>query len=177
MEYVVARMTGKNRTVVRARIVPSKHGGDPAMARILALIVVAVLLLLPVIGRTQDDPVAGLTQVDRGAIRKVIEAQLSALQHDDGALAFSYSSPFIQEKFGTPENFLRMVKTAFPAVYRPRDTQFRELDVSAELPVQQVFFIGPDGEPVLGLYLMEKQPDGSWKINGCKLAKAPDIST
>ena len=146
------------------------------MTRILATIV-AILLLLPAIGRAQDDPVAGLTQADRAAIRQVIEAQLSALQHDDGALAFSYSSPFIQEKFGTPESFLRMVKTAFPAVYRPRDTQFRELDVSAELPVQQVFFIGPDGEPVLGLYLMEKQPDGSWKINGCKLATAPDIST
>ena len=146
------------------------------MARILAMIV-AVFLLLPAIGRAQDDPVAGLTKADRAAIRQVIEAQLSALQHDDGALAFSYSSPFIQEKFGTPENFLRMVKTAFPAVYRPRDTQFRALDVSAELPVQQVFFIGPDGEPVLGLYLMEKQPDGSWKINGCKLAMAPDIST
>ncbi len=146
------------------------------MARILATIM-AIFLFLPGIGQAKDDPTAGLTKADRAAIRKVIEAQLSALQHDDGALAFSYSSPFIQEKFGTPENFLRMVKTAFPPIYRPRDTQFRELDVSADSPVQQVFFIGPDGEPVLGLYLMEKQPDGSWKINGCKLAKAPDIST
>ena len=144
------------------------------MARILATIV-AIFLLLPVIGRAQDDPVAGLTKADRAAIRQVIEAQLSALQHDDGALAFSYSSPFIQEKFGTPERFLDMVKTAFPSVYRPRDTQFRELDVTEGMPVQKVFFIGPNGEPVLGLYLMEQQPDGSWKINGCKLAKAPDI--
>ena len=70
-----------------------------------------------------------------------------------------------------------MVKTGFPAVYRPREVRFRELDSSTGIPVQKVFFIGPDGEPVLGLYLMEKQPDGSWKINGCKLARATEVST
>ncbi len=145
------------------------------MARILAVMAM-FFLLLPVVGHADGKSKDGLTKADRVAIRQVIKAQLAALQKDDGPLAFSYSSPFIHEKFGTPENFLRMVKTGFPQIYRPRDTQFRQLDASTGTPVQSVFFIGPDGEPVLGLYLMEKQPDGKWKINGCQLAKAPDVS-
>ena len=31
-----------------------------------------------------------------------------------------------------------------------------------------------DGRPVIARYSMEKQPDGSWRINGCALTQAPD---
>jgi hypothetical protein len=81
----------------------------------------------------------------------------------------------LQDKFGTPENFLDMVKAVYPAVYHPRDVQFRELEATYAGPVQKVFFFGPDGEPVIGLYFMQMQSDGSWKINGCELTPAPDI--
>jgi Domain of unknown function (DUF4864) len=145
------------------------------MTRIIAAIVM-FCLLLPASGRAQGHPAGVLNGADRMAIRQVIKAQLSALQHDDGARAFSYATPLLQLKFRTPENFLSMVKIAYPSVYRPRETQFRELKVTAGTPVQKVFFIGPTGEPVLGLYPMQRQPDGSWKINGCTLAPAPDIS-
>ena len=75
----------------------------------------------------------------------------------------------IRQKFGSAENFLDMVRTAYPPVYRPRDTEFRGLEMTWDGPVQEVFFFGPDGEPAVGYYLMEQQPDGSWKINGCRL--------
>lgn len=115
-----------------------------------------------------------LTQADKTAIRQVIRAQLAAFRKDDADLAFSYASPLLQDKFGNAENFLDMVKTAYPSVYRPRDVQFRELETTADGPVQKVFFFGPDGDPVLGLYLMQKQRNGKWKTNGCELAPAPD---
>lgn len=115
-----------------------------------------------------------LTQADKTAIRQVIRAQLAAFRKDDADLAFSYASPLLQDKFGNAENFLTMVKTAYPSVYRPRDVQFRELETTADGPVQKVFFFGPDGDPVLGLYLMQKQRNGKWKTNGCELAPAPD---
>lgn len=115
-----------------------------------------------------------LTQADKTAIRQVIRAQLAAFRKDDADLAFSYASPLLQDKFGNAENFLDMVKTAYPSVYRPRDVQFRELETTTDGPVQKVFFFGPDGDPVLGLYLMQKQRNGKWKTNGCELAPAPD---
>ena len=145
------------------------------MARILAAMAV-LFFLLPTAGRAQSTAVGELSKADRIAIKQVIEAQLSALQHDDAALAFSYSSPLIQEHFGTPENFIAMVKSNYRSVYRPRDVQFRELEATYDGPVQKVFFFAPDAEPLLGLYYMQKQSDGSWKINGCELTPAPDTS-
>jgi hypothetical protein len=145
------------------------------MARILATII-ALFLLSPLNGLAQTEAVAELSDADHAAIRTVIESQLAALQHDDGTLAFSYATPMIQQQFGTPENFLAMVKSVYPSIYRPREVQFRELEATYEGPVQKVFFIGPGGDPVLGLYYMRQQIDGSWKVNGCTLAPAPDIS-
>lgn len=144
------------------------------MTRILAAIT-ALFLLLPAVGRAQQNPNWGLTDADRVAVRQVIEGQLSAFEHDDGPLAFSYASPLVQAQFRTPKQFLDMVKTAYPSIYRPHEVQFREFEATYDGPVQKVFLIGTDGEPVLGLYFMQKESDGSWKIKGCALTPAPDI--
>jgi hypothetical protein len=37
--------------------------------------------------------------------------------------------------------------------------------------------IGPDGQPALALYAMERQPDGSWRIAGCTLTRPPGEAT
>jgi hypothetical protein len=42
--------------------------------------------------------------------------------------------------------------------------------------LQEVYVVGPDGNPVLAIYEMQRQPDGSWRINGCWLTRAPDQS-
>jgi hypothetical protein len=39
-----------------------------------------------------------------------------------------------------------------------------------------VLLVGPDGKPVMALYAMERQPDGSWRIDGCMLGKADDMT-
>jgi len=36
--------------------------------------------------------------------------------------------------------------------------------------------VGPDGEEVVARYTMERQPDGSWRIDGCILTEAPGTS-
>lgn len=64
---------------------------------------------------------------DRQAIRSVITAQLDAFQADDGLQAFHYAAPTIRQQFKTVANFMHMVKTAYPAVYRPRSVMFSEL--------------------------------------------------
>jgi hypothetical protein len=67
-----------------------------------------------------------------------------------------------------------MVKTGYQPVYRPREVEFRQLGEVGGTLVQDVFLVGPDGRPVIARYSMEKQPDGSWRINGCALTQAPD---
>ena len=139
----------------------------------IAALVAIVLLFLPGLGRAAET----LSDADRVAIRQVIQSQLDAFKRDDGAAAYAFASPLIQQKFGTAEHFMTMVRTAYPAVYRPKAVEFRELASSDDMGVmQKVFFVGPDGAGVLAFYQMERQPDGSWKISGCFVTTAPDTS-
>ena len=34
---------------------------------------------------------------------------------------------------------------------------------------KRVLVTGPDGKQWIAEYTLQRQPDGSWKINGCKL--------
>ncbi len=111
---------------------------------------------------------------ERGAIRKVIESQLDAFQRDDAAGAFAFASPKIQEMFGDPATFMRMVQTGYQPVYRPRRFEFQDVIEVQGQPAQEVFFIGPDGGEVLGIYIMDQQPDGRWRIDGVYLVKPED---
>jgi hypothetical protein len=117
-----------------------------------------------------------VSDADRAAIRQVIEGQIAAFRRDDAPGAFAYAAPTIQHMFGTPDVFLNMVRTGYAAVYRPREVEFRALVEDESGPVQQVLVVGPDGVPVLALYAMQRQADGSWRINGCTLSKADDTA-
>jgi Domain of unknown function (DUF4864) len=139
--------------------------------RFLALPVLLLLAFGAPVAATAGE---ALDEVDRQAIRSVIEAQLAAFQTDDGETAFGFASPTIQEMFGSPANFLAMVRTGYLPVYRPREVRFEQLVSYQDEPVQRVLLVGPDLEVVIAHYAMQKQPDGSWRINGCVLQPAPD---
>lgn len=136
------------------------------------LLTVLAILTVMTLGSAR----AQMNESDQAAIRQVIESQLSAFQRDDASGAYSYATPMIQEKFGNAEFFLEMVRTGYSAVYRPREVEFRDLTQEDGILIQQVFVVGPDGKPVLALYEMQRQPDGSWRINGCYFTTAPDQS-
>ena len=134
---------------------------------------ILALILAPLSSAQSQETAPGAQQ----AIRSVIESQLAAFQRDDGVKAFSFASPGIRRKFGTAETFMQMVKTGYPSVYRPREVEFRALRQRGDLLQQEVLFVGPDGQPLLALYTMEQQADGSWRIAGVVLIKAPDAMT
>jgi hypothetical protein len=133
--------------------------------------ILAFVLLLP-FGARADDP--AVSPADATAIRAVITDQLGAFLRDDGAAAYADASPTIQTLFHDADTFMQMVRTGYQSVYRARGVEFRDLGMVDSRLIQQVYMTGPDGIPVLALYQMQKQPDGSWKINGCSIAKAPD---
>ena len=135
------------------------------------------LALALFVGRARALTSAPVSQADRLAIRRVIESQLAAFQRDDGPGAFAFASPMIREIFATPENFMAMVKSAYQPVYRPREVAFRALAEVEGAPAQEVYLVGPDGQAVIALYVMERQPDGNWRINGVYLLPAPGAAT
>lgn len=110
------------------------------------------------------------------SIRGIIRDQMAAFRRDDAAAAFADASPFIQQKFGHPDLFLDLVRNAYAPVYRPRKVEFRDLVQTEAGLDQRVFVIGPDGRAYLAHYLMQRQPDGTWKINGCVLEQLSDQS-
>ena len=138
------------------------------------LLSLPVLLVLALGGPAAARAAEALEAADRQAIRSVIEAQLAAFQADDGTTAFGFASPAIQEMFGDPATFLAMVRTGYMPVYRPREVRFERLILHQGEPVQLVLLVGPDLEVVTAYYAMQKQPDGSWRINGCFLVPATD---
>ena len=106
-------------------------------------------------------------------IRSVIDQQIDAFKRDDATGAYSFAAPSIQQIFPSAEIFMQMVRQGYQPVYRPRSFEFDELTEIDGKIVQPVRVVGPDGVPVTALYIMERQPDGSWKIGGCVLTQGP----
>jgi len=119
-------------------------------------------------------PATDVGAADRAAIRGAIAGQIAAFRRDDGVAAFGFASPGIRGMFGTPDNFMAMVRGGYRPVYRPQDVAFRELLRLGDTLIQPVAVIGPDGARALALYAMERQSDGSWRIAGCQLVDPPD---
>ena len=146
------------------------------MRRILWVLVLALTVCGPAAAqsKTPQDPASSLPAPDQAAIRQVIEAQLAAFQRDDGTEAFGYATPTIQQKFGDAENFMAMVKGGYPPVYRPRSVTFDKLVDTEFGPDQILRVIGPDGLAYTAHYIMQKQSNGKWMINGCYLTRGDD---
>lgn len=118
-----------------------------------------------------------LSEADQLAIRTVVERQLKAFQAGDGARAFSFASPAIQQQFGSAEQFMQMVKASYASVYWPRSVVFEGVTWMQSLPVQQVVLMDQNGCLFRAYYWMERQLDLSWRIAGCRLRLLEDDDT
>jgi len=128
---------------------------------------VALACLLPAHSVAQQKTGPG----DR--IRDVIQSQLKAFRQDDGAGAYRYASPMIRMMFPDPGRFMQMVQRAYAPVYRSSNIEFRRFGAMGGRTVQEVHLTGPDGQRYAAYYSMQRQADGSWKINGVRLVKLP----
>jgi hypothetical protein len=143
-------------------------GASSFLARHLIAGLILVLAAAPA-GAQQPQQDAAIGPADGAAIRQVIQNQLAAFQHDDGAAAFNDATPMIRGMFRTPDIFMSMVKSGYQPVYRPRQVEFGAIDTVDGQPTQHVMIVGPDGAQVEALYFMEHEKDGRWLINGCEL--------
>ena len=114
---------------------------------------------------------------DARAVREVIEAQLDAFQHDDGPRAFALATPGIRLTFGSAENFLLMVRNSYAVVYRPKNVLFEVPQLYDGQVVQPVRLTDAEGRAWMAIYPMQRQPDGSWRTNGCQLGRLAGQAT
>jgi hypothetical protein len=108
-----------------------------------------------------------LTETEKDAIRRVIVAQIEAFQSDDGIQAFLYAAPAIRQQFKSVGNFMRMVRSSYHAIYRPRGVLFGALTEMQGYPAQTVFLMSQTEEIVRAVYLMQQQSTHDWRIAGC----------
>ncbi len=133
---------------------------------------VAATLLIACLAMPARADEAPVSASDQAAIQSVITNQITAFQHDDAARAFGYAAPSTQGIFGTPDNFMAMVRRGYPPVYRPHSVEFSTLGQTENGIVQNVELIGPDGLPYTARYTMEREADGSWRIIACELLQS-----
>jgi ketosteroid isomerase-like protein len=112
-----------------------------------------------------------VTNADLAAIRQVIERQIDAFRRDDAQGAFALVSPDVRHSFGTAERFLEVVRMAYRAVYRPANVAFLDLTVMSGEVVQQLQVTDRAGGLWLAYFSMQRQADGSWRMNGCHLVQ------
>ena len=115
---------------------------------------------------------ADLSAADAKSVRSVIQAQLAAFEADDAARAYSFATPQLREVFGNAENFLRMVRTSYPVVYRHATVAFLKPELQDGAVTQAVHFTDGNGVLWLALYRLERQRDRTWRISACQAVEA-----
>lgn len=134
-----------------------------------------ILCLVPLASR------AGAQEVNEPAVqekvRAIITDQVEAFRRDDNTKAFSFASPSIQQQFGSPDIFAKMVQGSYAAVYRPRSFDFRRLLKIDGIYYQEVAFVGAELQTLLCIYQMMQMPDGTWRINGVFAGQGKEQAT
>ena len=128
-------------------------------------LILSLLLMLGLAAPLRADPDA----------QAVITAQIEAFLAPDVTRAYGYASPFIQQKFGSPEQFGTMVREGYPMVWRPSDVTFLEMREIAGRLWQGVRVLDAAGAAWIVDYEMIETPEG-WRINGVTVRPAPDAS-
>jgi len=136
--------------------------------KLLGALVAAVLIIPVTYGHAES-----ISTQDQTAIADVIGSQMDAFQRDDAEGAFTFAAPSIRSKFQSADIFMQMVAKAYAPVYRPNAVKFLDVVEHGGSIMQRVWIEGPDGKPVIAIYVMGQQPDGTWRIRGVRLVE-PD---
>ena len=115
---------------------------------------------------------AGLTTRDADSVRLAVQAQLAALAANDAARAFSLATPDVQQSFGSPGQFLEMIRAQYPMVQRPATVSFTRPEPVGDRVMQRVHITDESGAPWLVTYLLRRDADKRWRISACVVAPA-----
>jgi hypothetical protein len=137
------------------------------MLRRLRLLAIALVLHLPAAGFAFAEDL-------ESTARSIITQQIQAFLDDDAEKAYSFASPAIQTKFQNKDIFFSMVKKSYGPVYRPGNYAFGRSKAAGDYFYQEVIISGVDGKDRTAVYGLQKQPDGSYRINGVQIMESAD---
>lgn len=106
---------------------------------------------------------------DARDVRAVIQAQFEAFAADDAKRAFSFATPKLREVFGNADDFIELVRSAYPVVYRHATVAFLKPERVDRALLQGVHLTDAQGVLWLAMYRMERQRDRSWRIGACQM--------
>jgi hypothetical protein len=99
-------------------------------------------------------------------IRAVIERQIEAFKRNDAEAAYALTTQSIQSVFSSPEVFIDTIKNGYEPVYRPQSYSFEQARLVEGTVFQPVRIVEPSGARSLAIYVMERQSDAGWRIEG-----------
>ncbi|MEM8831428.1 MAG: DUF4864 domain-containing protein [Cyanobacteria bacterium P01_G01_bin.19] len=109
-----------------------------------------------------------ISENDKAAIRQLIEKQLKAFQQKDVATAFALTSPSIQQKYER-NDFINTIESKYDAIAQPRSIMFRGFTLINNYPALVSMIMNQAGELAQGVFIVQHQPDYSWRIHGYDL--------
>ena len=109
-------------------------------------------------------------------IRSAVQSQIEALTNDDAVKAFDLTTEDARNRLGSPDNFLRMIKEKYDPVYRHRMALYSSPQIVLGKVYQAVRLTDLDSHVWVAIYLMHKDEEGTWKIDGCQLVQTMTIA-
>lgn len=158
---------------------PGESGSDASREKMMARRVLMILGLLAWLAAswTMSNAAAEeLNAQDAQAIRTAIQAQLDAFAEDDADRAFGLASATARSQIGSADNFLRMIKREYAPVYRHRMVIFATPEMVDDRALQLVRLTDSDSLVWIAVYVMQRESDGSWKIDGCRLLETTSVA-
>ena len=101
-------------------------------------------------------------------IRQLIEKQLQAFRQNDTETAFSLTSPIMQQKL-TRQDFMNIMNEKYDSLVKPRSFMFRGFTLVNNYPALVSTIMDRQGNLAQGIFVMQHQPDYSWRIHGYEL--------
>ncbi len=109
-----------------------------------------------------------ISENDKIAIRQLIEKQLQAFRQKDEVTAFALTSPTIQKEY--PQNdFIAVIESKYDAIVQPRSIMFQGFTLVNSYPALVSMIMNREGELTQGVFIVQHQPDYSWRIHGYEL--------
>ncbi|HEV2548279.1 MAG TPA: DUF4864 domain-containing protein [Stellaceae bacterium] len=116
---------------------------------------------------------AGLTGAEAAAMRSLIEAQMTAMRTGDWSRAFALASPDLQAQYGTASALGDDVIAHYAPLPAVASVGFVDIVMFRGLPTFRVNLVDADGRVTTAYYLVRRLEDGSLRIAGCVLVRAP----
>lgn len=102
----------------------------------------------------------------------VIREQIQAFADGNADTAYAIASEGIQQQFDTPDRFIDMVRSQYPALYQPQFLTFSDpLVVSSERVHQELMVVDRSGRSWQAWYSLVSV-DERWRIEGVFLRPA-----